>query len=434
MAVSLFAPSFGKSANVGLTSYSQFQKTFSGWLENISGNDRNTGYVASCANIWGLSFAKAKHRIYDKANGKEVEAHPFNDLMSKPNWFQTSWEQRYRIATDFIYEGNSYFLKLRDSLRVPRALVQLHPDRVSTQPVNYERIDYYEYNTGSNIIRLEKEDILHFRLPSLNSYIKGTPLINKIADVREVEKLQLAYRRQGYKQGYFMGAVFTTNQKMNSEVFKRAKAELENNYKGVENAYKVALFEQGLKPIPTAWSPKDLDMSEERNLNKEEICAAFGVNKLLFGQSEQIQRGNADTVYYVFYATIIDPLLDYVDEVFTTQLCHTDFDTDYFVKHDTLAGRDVELDLKYYESGLQNGWLTPNEIRELEGFQPVVGADVLAKLNQPDSDLGMGKFPLALQQIGLARSRAEEVGDKDLVEKLGKLLDELIQEFANRTN
>jgi phage portal protein BeeE len=111
-----------------------------------------------------------------------------------------------------------------------------------------------------------------------------------------------------------------------------------------------------------------MDMTAERNLNKEEILSVFGVNKLLFGQSDLIQRGNADTVYYVFYATIIDPLLDYVDDVFTTQLCHTDFDRDYFVKHDTLAQRDVELDLKYYENGIKNGWLTADEVREMEGY------------------------------------------------------------------
>jgi HK97 family phage portal protein len=372
-AVSVFAPAlFSKSGKVRLSTFSQFQKTFSGWLENISGGEKNTGYVASCSNIWGLSFAKAKHRLYDKSNGMEVTVHPFNDLISKPNWFQTSWEQRYRIATDFIYEGNSYFLKLRDSLRVPRALVQLHPDRITTQPYNYEKIDYYEYNTGSDIIRLEKEDVLHFRLPSLTSYIKGTPLLSKIADLKDIERLQIAYRKQFYKQGGFLGAVFTTEQKMNSDVFKRAKSELETNYTGsVENAFKVALFEQGLKPIPTAYSPKDMDMTAERNLNKEEILSVFGVNKLLFGQSDQIQRGNADTIYYVFYATIIDPLLDYIDEVFTSQLCHVDFDTDYFVKHDRLAGRDVELDLRYYESGIQNGWLTPNEVREIEGYEPL---------------------------------------------------------------
>jgi HK97 family phage portal protein len=371
LAASVFTPGmFSKSGKVGLSTFSQFQKTFSGWLENISGGEKNTGYVASCSNIWGLSFAKAKHRIYDKTNGMEVTSHPFNDLISRPNWFQTSWEQRYRIATDFIYEGNSYFLKLRDALRVPRALVQLHPDRMTTQPYNYEKIDYYEYNTGSDIIRLEKEDVLHFRLPSLTSYIKGTPLLAKIADLKDIERLQTAYRKQFYKQGGFLGAVFTTEQKMNTDVFKRAKSELETNYAGsVENAFKVALFEQGLKPIPTAYSPKDMDMTAERNLNKEEILSVFGVNKLLFGQSDLVQRGNADTVYYVFYATIIDPLLDYIDEVFTSQLCHTDFDSDYFVKHDTLAGRDVELDLRYYESGLQNGWLTPDEVRELEGYE-----------------------------------------------------------------
>lgn len=359
-----------KSNSVGLNSYAQFQNTFSTWLENFSGNERNTGYVASCSNIWGLSFAKAKLRIYDKTNGKEVESHPFNDLMSKPNWFQTSWEQRYRIATDFIYEGNSYFLKLRDGLRVPRAIIQLHPDRITTQPHNYERIDYYEYNTGSGLIRLEKEDVIHFRLPSRSSFIKGEPLINKIADLKEIEKLQLAYRKQFYKQGGFLGAVFTTEQKMNSESFKRAKAELQENYSGsVANSFKVALFEQGLTPIPTAYSPKDMDMTAERNLNKDEICAVFGVNKLMFGQSENIQRGNADAVIYNFYNTIIDPLLDYIDEVFTTQLCHVDFDTDYYVEHDTLAQRDLEMDLKYYTDLRAMNVVSSKWVAEKEGIE-----------------------------------------------------------------
>lgn len=358
--------------SIGLTSYPAFQNTFKDWLDNVSGSERNTGYIASCTNIWGLSFAKSKLRLYDKANGQEVEVHPFNELMAKPNWFQTSWEQRYRLATDFIYEGNSYFLKLRDSLKVPRALLQLHPDRITTQPVNYEKIDYYEYNTGTGLIRLEVEDVLHFRLPSHNNYIKGSPLISKIADLKDIEKLQLAYRKQFYKAGGFLGATFSTPHRLDSTVFKRAKDELTTKYSGsVENAFKVALFEMGIQPIPTAYSPKDMDMTAERNLNKEEILSVFGVNKLLFGQSENIQRGNADTVYYVFYATIIDPLLDYVDEVFTTQLCWLDFDKDYYVKHDTLAQRDIEADLQYIENGIQNGWLSQNEVREMEGYEPI---------------------------------------------------------------
>lgn len=359
-----------KKSTVSLTNPTQFKTIFKDWLDNLHGEERNTGYIAACANIWGLSFAKAKSKIYDITDGEEVEGHPYYDLIRKPNWFQTMWEIEYRRALDLIYEGDSYLLKLKDSLGVPRALIQMHPDRVQTYPYNYEKIESYIYNTGTGLLELPKDDVIHFRLPSQSNYIHGEPLINKIADVKEIEKLQLAYRRQFYKAGGFLGAVFTTDQKMQADSFQRAKAELQANYAGsVENAFKVALFEQGLTPVPTAYSLKDMDMTAERNLNRDEILSIFGVNKILFGQSENIQRGNADTVYYVFYNTIIDPLLDYTDQVLTAELCAVDYDKDYYIQHDKLAQRDLEMDLRYYRELREINAVSSKWVAEQEGIE-----------------------------------------------------------------
>jgi phage portal protein BeeE len=60
--------------------------------------------------------------------------------------------------------------------------------------------------------------------------------------------------------------------------------------------------------------------------------------------------------------------MDYVDQVLTTQLCYQ-FDESYYIKHDTLANKDVLTDLQYYANGIQNGWLTQNEVRELENYE-----------------------------------------------------------------
>ncbi len=358
-----------KKSTVSLTNPTQFKTIFKDWLDNFNTNN-NTGYIAACAAIWGYSFAKAKSRIYDITNGEEVEGHPYYQLIRKPNWFQTMWEIDYRRALDLIYEGNSYLLKLRDSLGVPRAIVQMHPERVTTYPYEYEKIESYMYNTGTGLLELPKDDVIHFRLPSQSNYIHGEPLISQIADVREIEKLQLAYRRQFYKAGGFLGAVFTTDQKMQADSFQRAKAELQANYSGsVENAFKVALFEQGLTPVPTAYSLKDMDMTAERNLNRDEILAMFNVPKLLLGQSDLIQRGNADAMYYVFYNTTIDPLLDYTDQVLTTQLCAVDYDSDYYVQHDKLAQRDLEMDLKYYSELREMDAVSSKWIAEQEGIE-----------------------------------------------------------------
>lgn len=378
----LFRTFSSRLKEVSLTDFKSFKDTFSEWLNVNGGNTKNSGYIFACSNIWGLSFAKTLHYLYDSEEDNEkVDVHPFNELMKKPNWFQTAWEIKYRQAWELIWEGNSYLMKLRDSMGVPRALIQLHPSRIQTYPYNFERIDYYVYNTGAELLNIPKSEIIHFRLPSKDNYIKGTPLINYIDNLREIESLQNEYRKQFYKKGGFLGATFTTDQQLKGDSFKNAKDQLQAKYGGsAENAFNIALFDSGLKPIPTAYSPKDMQMKDERALNRDEICSAFGVNKLLMGQSEAIQRGNADTVYYVFYTQIIDPLMDYFDQVYTTQLIETDFSIDgqtpYYVQHDKLANRDLQMDLMYYKNGLggdnNDPWLSVDDVRIAEG-KPALG-------------------------------------------------------------
>lgn len=377
--------------SVPLTDAALFYKTFAQFLTS-SNVSKNTGYVGSCANIWGLSFARALIRVYDKEDGFEWENHPAVELLKNPFPGFTGWELMYRLATDLIFEGNCYLLKLRPKagLQNVTGLYLLQADRMDSYPVGVERIDHYLYNTGGATVRLEVNDIIHFRSPDRKSVTKGSPIISRIADVIDVEKMQIEYRKMFYKKGGFLGATFTTSANMGQDAFDRMLDQLQKKYGGNENAFKVALFDNDVKPVPTAYSLKDMQIKEDRELNRDEVCSAFGVNKMLFGQSENIQRGNADTVYYVFYATFMDPLLSYIDQVLTNQFLSVDFPaTDgssvLYAKHDTLAKRDTDQELKYYENGLKYGWLAPDEVREQEGYAALGGEYAVPKLSfQPN--------------------------------------------------
>lgn len=376
--------------SIDLTDSASFKTTFAEFLNNFD-KSRNTGYVGSCANIWGLSFARAVFRVYDReSDDAEWLNHPAVELLKNPFPYFTGWELMHRISSDLIFEGNCYILKLRPKVSLLSSSVSglypLQASRITTYPYNVQRIEYYEYNTGSGITRFELDDIIHLKSPDRSSVIKGAPIILRIADVEEVERMQIEYRRLFYQKGGFLGATFTTDQNMSPDAFSRALDMLQTKYGGNQNAFKAALFDNNLKPVATAYSLKDMQMKEERELNRDEICAAFGVNKLLFGLSDNIQRGNADTVHYVFYSTHIDPLLDYIDQALTNQLLSVDFRSNdgsaslYFM-HDKLAQRDTEQELKYYENGLKYGWLSPDEVRQEEGFPALGGEYSLPNFN-----------------------------------------------------
>ena len=63
--------------------------------------------------------------------------------------------------------------------------------------------------------------------------------------------------------------------------------------------------------------------------------------------------------------------MTYIDDILTKDLARKDFDEELFIQHDRAALSDVETDLKYYENGLRNGWLTVEEVREWENLKPI---------------------------------------------------------------
>ena len=189
-----------KGYSIGLRDYNLFAKTFSSYFSGSS--SEYSGWVAACADVWGKYFAKVKFRLYDKSSGDEITAHPITDIFAYPNELQTWWEIKYRIAQNFIIYGNSYLLKLRDAMNVPRAVIQLHPERVTVNPSGREQVGYYEYNTGIDIVRLAKEDVIHFRYPDPSDHVSGRPVISGILNQLDVDKFQTAYQKKFYKDGY----------------------------------------------------------------------------------------------------------------------------------------------------------------------------------------------------------------------------------------
>jgi HK97 family phage portal protein len=359
---------FGRKS-VSLRDSLLFHDTFGNYYRT---SQKYSSWVFDCMDIWGKHFAKVVFRLYEKNVGgslSEVLTHPVLDIFSRPNEFQTWWEIKYRIAQHFSLYGNSYILKLRDAMNVPREMMQIHPSRIEPIASSKSYISHYEYFTGREKIKLEKSDIIHLRYPDPDNMIKGRAVIASVLDQSDVDLLQTAYQKKFYREGGFLGLTFSTEQELTEQSFERAKRELQQNYgNGLKNSFRVALFERGLQPVKAAYSIKDLDIKLQRELTRDEISAAFQVNQFLLGMGELINRATAETALFQFTNGVIEPLMFYIDDVFTKDLLHADFGTEYFIRHDPSPLRDMEADLKYYENGLKNGWLTVEEVRRWENL------------------------------------------------------------------
>ncbi len=364
-------------------------------------NDKLTGFVFTACDVYGKYFAKAKFRLYEKDRNiiTEIFEHPILELFEKPNDFQTFWELKYRWAFDLAIYGNSYLYKARDKLGITRELIPLNPALITISGSNKKSIENYEFHGAGDIIKIKPEDIIHIRHPSGENPVVGRPILANILDQVEIDKIQTAYQKKFYQEGGFLGLTFVTKRSLSKESFNRTKKELEQRY-GRENAFKVALLDE-VEPVKNPYSMKDMDIFNLRSSLRDEILSVFQIPKILVGLGESINRNTADASIYQFTSGVIDPLLYLIDEILTKNLAK-EFDNRYYIEHDILAPRDIEANLKYINQGINEGWLTLNEVRVEEGRNPYD----LPEANQPI--IAVNRMPLSM----LGKNRNQKPDEK----------------------
>lgn len=356
-----------KSYDTTLTNHARFIDMFT----TTPSPSSQSSWMFDCIDIYGKHFTKVKFRLYDRTTDSEITEHPIVTMLDKPNDFQNSWEFKYRNAQHLCIFGNVYWYKLRNTFGLPVQLIQLIPSRMTPSVVMNGRVSEWQYNTGDKMHTINGDDVVHIRFPDATNLTIGKPIIAHILNQLEIDALQTAYIKQFYKHGGFLGTTFGTEQSMSDIAFQRAEQQLKNKYGGgVENSFAVSLLDSGLKPLKPPFTMSDMELSSFRTMSRDEICSAFQINKFMFGMSENINRATSFEIARQFADGVIEPFMTLFDAVITESICN-EYGNDYFVRHDNTSPRDQEMALAYYESGLKNGWLTPNEVRNDEQYESI---------------------------------------------------------------
>lgn len=356
-------------------SLTTYDRAFFDFIKDLKGNksDDYVGAIFNAMEVHGFYFSKAKFRLYKKSGNKseEILEHPFLTIFSKPNSIRTWWETAYKIPIYWGLWGVNYFHIKRNILtKEPFAYQQLPPALVEKEYDKYTGVLIrYLYNDGTNKIPLKKEDIVEIKYPNPYSENDGFAIINSVADQKLVNSLQMHYMKKFFENGGFMGLVFTTKQEMRKVNFDRTLQMLEDKFKGKDKAYKeVGLFDSGLEPIKAAYSIKDMDIAESRKITKDDIYEAWKVHKVHIGAAGATNRAESEAAVYQFTSGVIDPLLSFVDNSLSLFIQNEWEDDSLQIIHDTLAPKDVEGQLEFYDKMSKLGALTINEIREEQGY------------------------------------------------------------------
>lgn len=301
----------------------------------------NVASVFACVRIISNAIAMCPLLLYRRElSGRETEAkdHPVYYLLRhRPNRFQTPFEFKQLVAHHLLLRGNSYWFVGKQGGWVYE-LFPMHPDQ--TQLYRWSELEWqYQftpYNGGFQVFR--PSEVMHARGLSTDG-IEG---ISVLDSARQTIGLSIATERYGSKvfsNGTNLSGVITMGpgQKLGQEMIERLRTEWEQKYKGLDNAHKVPILEEGMEFKPMSMNNVDSQFIDSRKFSRSDIAMFFGVPPHMLGDvDKQTSWGSGIEQQSIgFVINTVQPWLTNIEDAINGALLSPDEQIEYFVRFDT---------------------------------------------------------------------------------------------------
>jgi len=383
------------------------------WLLDLFGSETAAGVRPSQKIAYSLApyycgvrlisetLASLPLNVYRRTPGDRpgrvvAESHPVHFLLHRePNPEMTSMVFRECLTAHCIDHGNAYAEIQRDSMGVPVALWPLAPTWT------WPRLDsdgtlYYETWVNGEPNILQAKDVLH--VPGLGwDGRKGYPLLQLAAERIGLDAAQRNYSGKFYANGGHVSAVVETENKLDDETFARLKLQLRENFSGLSNAHRVALLEYGLKFRSLNQTNVDAQLAEGMKFSIEDWARWFNIPPHKLKDLTHSTFANIEHQSIEWVTDSIRPWATRWEQEFNRKLFFQK--NVFYVKHvvDGLLRGDQKSRYDAYAIARNWGWLSVNDIRELEDMNPLpdaIGNVYLSPLNmQRAQDVGKEPEP-----------------------------------------
>ena len=243
------------------------------------------------------------------------------------------------------------------------------PGKFSVSPL-YKRVSV----KLMHMVRLSPYDVLH--IPGLG--FDGLVGYSPIAMAKNAIGLAIAAEEYGSKF-YANGATPSGILEYPGTVKEPDKVRESWNagFGGSSNAHKIAVLEEGMKYTPISISPNEAQFLETRKFQINEIARIFRVPPHMVGDLEKSSFSNIEQQSLEFVKYTLEPWLVRWEQAMQRSLIPQDDKSEYFIKFnvDGLLRGDYQSRMQGYATARQNGWMSANDIRELENLDRIPAED-----------------------------------------------------------
>ena len=271
--------------------------------------------------------------------------------------------------------GNAYCQIITNPRGEINELLPIHPDRVRVEVMRSGEFRYRVTDRFGDETILPRSGIWHLR--GLSS--DGVMGMNPIELARE--SLGIALAAQDY------GARFFANDAKPSGgwiefpgSFKdpEAKKVFRESYQAAQsgaNRGKVLVLENGMKFHEVGVTNKDAQFLELRKFQITDIARIFRVPPHMIADLDRATFSNIEQQSLEFVMHTMTPWAERWEASIEAELLLDNDPLEIEFEFANLMRGDAASRSAYYQSGIQNGWLTRNEARIAENLNPIDGLD-----------------------------------------------------------
>lgn len=331
-----------------------------------------TTAVYACVRILAETIASLPLHTYKYTENGKVKATEhslYKILHDEPNPEMTSFVFRETLMGHLLLWGNAYSQIIRDGRGKVIALYPLMPDKVTVERNDKGEI-YYVYTKEDKNYILRNEEMLH--IPGLG--FDGLVGYSPIAMAKNAIGMAIATEEYGAK--FFANGANPGGVLEHPGVVKdpqRVRDSWNSVYQGSNNAHRVAVLEEGMKFQSIGIPPEQAQFLETRKFQIEEICRIFRVPPHLVASLDKATFSNIESQSISFVVHTIRPWLVRLEQSFQRALFLPSEKENYFIRFtvEGLLRGDFASRTQGYSTAIQNGWMSPNDVRELENMNPI---------------------------------------------------------------
>lgn len=254
------------------------------------------------------------------------------------------------------------------------------PNRMSVDRDEHGQL-YYKYQRGSDepggrseVVILRHPDVLH--IPGLG--FDGLVGYSPIAMAKNAIGLAIAAEEFGakfYANGAAPGGILEHPGTIKDP--NRVRESWQSTFGGSGNSNKIAVLEEGMKFTPISIAPDQAQFLETRKFQINEIARIFRVPPHMVGDLEKSSFSNIEQQSLEFVKYTLDPWVTRWEQSLMRTLFTEEEKKAYFIKFNLegLLRGDYASRMSGYATARQNGWMSANDIRELENMDRIPAED-----------------------------------------------------------